>query len=244
MNADNQAIRESMLKKFDGCDSIDPGSPESPSIWLFGIEPGWSKNDQESAADQKSNQDDCYSIQTQIKWPFNRNAFKLLAAMHGNGYSVKTYKEFAEKFQPFVHDSKGYFKGNLYPYACNNVHEWHEYAARETGFPDKKSYLQWCSDYRFPEVKNWVDEYQPKVFIGVGSTYRADFSRAFFGEAVELKEEIFSVNGHGKRIFYTKVAGKTLFVIPHLSGGKNGLNSNESIRLAGEFIANFLSTSS
>lgn len=31
-----------MLNKFDGCDGGDPGTPSDPSIWVFGLEPGWS----------------------------------------------------------------------------------------------------------------------------------------------------------------------------------------------------------
>lgn len=69
---------------FDHCDGGDPGTPKSPSIWLFGLEPGWSKTDakaEQLTTDCKEDLD--YSVETQLGWPFNRNAFKLLAALDG-----------------------------------------------------------------------------------------------------------------------------------------------------------------
>lgn len=242
MNMAQQRIRESMLEKFDGCDSSEPGSPAEPSIWLFGIEPGWSKRDQEAESAQVSDHDDSYSIERQMKWPFNRNAFKLLAAMHGDGHSARTYRDFAARFQPFVRGSKGYFKGNLYPYPCNSVDHWHEYAAVESGFQDKASYVQWCQEFRLPAVKKWVDEYQPTVFIGVGLSNSSNFAQAVFGKDVILDEKQFAVNGHGKRILYKNLNEKTLVVLPHLSGSRNGLNSFDAIQIAGEFINKLIKT--
>lgn len=229
----NEDAAKEMLEKFDGYDSGDPGSPGSPSVWLFGIEPGWSKADQVKTVVGEMPKD--YSLSTQLQWRYNQNAFKLLAAM--NGYSVEQFREFAEKTQPFVRGSLGYFKANLYSYACHAVDEWHEYAAKETGFSDKKSYLQWCQENRLPEIKKWIDKCQPKLFIGVGNTHRDRFSLAAFGRVVNFGVHQFAVNNHGKKIYYFSAGSIKLAVIPHLSGGRNGLNSDESLQRAGSFIA-------
>lgn len=231
----NEDVAKEMLEKFDGYDSGDPGTTESPSVWLFGIEPGYSKADQVRDLNANVLKDQDYSLATQLQWRYNQNAFKLLAAM--NGYEVEQYRKFAEKAQPFVRGCSGYFKANIYPYACNNVGEWHEYAAKETGFLDKKSYLQWCQENRLPEIKKWIDKCQPKLFIGVGNTHRDRFSLAVFGRIVDFDVHQFAVNNHGKKIYYSSADGIKLVVIPHLSGGRNGLNSDDSLQKAGSFIA-------
>jgi hypothetical protein len=235
----NENIAKSMLEEFDGCDSYNPGSPNSPAIWLFGIEPGSSKKDQEleraSRASNIANISDAdYSINTQIKWPFNQKAFKLLAAM--KGYQVEKYCDFAQSHQPFVKGSEGYFKGNLYPYACNSLDAWPDDVIKEIGTSDKSEYRQWCRQYRLPAIKQWVDKYQPKIFIGVGITCRSEFSLATLGKQVEFKEKVITVNSHNKHIFYFVEGLRKLVVVPHFIG-RYGLNSNKSLQLAGEFIA-------
>ncbi|MGE8516899.1 MAG: hypothetical protein ACN6OM_09815 [Alcaligenes nematophilus] len=228
----------SMLDKFDGCEGGDSGSITNPTIWLFGVEPGWSKFDQKNPNPPANPMDDGYSINTQIKWIYNRNAFKLLAAI--DGMPVSNYREFAHERQPFAQGSKGYFKGNLYPYACNKLTCWPQDAIEETGLANKAEYQTWCAKYRFPAIKSWVDEHQPKIFIGVGNTFRDQFVLAVFGHHVELKCQTITINGHNKNIFFAQDGSRKLVVLPHLSGGRNGLNSNESIRQTGVFINNFL----
>lgn len=228
----------SMLDKFDGCEGGDPGNEASPSIWLFGIEPGWSVYDQENVEPKNDPMDDGYSVQTQLQWPFNRNAFKLLAAI--SGVSASQYREFANKHQPFVQGSTGYFKGNLYPYACNKVTTWPDDAREETGFASKAQYQEWCAAHRWPAIKSWVDEHKPKLFIGVGNTFRNQFSLSVFGQSVEFECRDISVNGYSKKIYFGESDGRKLVVIPHLSNGSNSLNSDEAIEKAGALISSFL----
>ena len=232
------ASLNSMLEKFYGCEGGDAGSQGAPSIWLFGIEPGWSKNDQKNIGEDHHPVDEGYSVNKQLKWIYNRNAFKLLSII--NGYQIAQYREFAEKQQPFVQGCTGYFKGNLYPYACNNVDDWPEDAVKETGFVTKVEYQNWCREYRWPAIKSWVDEHEPQLFIGVGNSFREQFSLAVFGRHVELKDRNFTINGHSKRLFYSNTDGRKLVVVPHLSGGRNGLNSHKSIEQAGTFIKEFI----
>jgi len=226
----------STTREFDGCDGGDPGSPEAPAVWLFGIEHGTYKS-RHDASFHTAQDDPDYSIQTQLKWPYNQKAFKLLAAIEGK--EVANYREFADIYQPFVKQSKGYFKGNLYPFACRNISEWPAEAREETGLT-KLEYREWCKKHHIPAIKKWIDKYQPKIFIGVGTTSKSEFVSAVFGEEIELNTYRFSVNGHEKQIFHAKTIERRLVIVPHLSGSRYGLNSNESLRIAGEFIANFI----
>lgn len=232
----NDNLKMSATKEFDGCDGGDPGSAESPSVWVFGIEHGTYKS-RHDADFQQGEDDPNYTIQTQLKWSYNQKAFKLLAAM--SGVPVEKYREFAGDKQPFVHESKGYFKGNLYPYACRSVSDWPLAAEEETGM-SKVEYREWCKQHHLPAINKWVDKYRPKVFIGVGTTNKSEFANAVFGRDIEFDAHQFSVKGHRKNIFHSKSGGRRLVVVPHLSGSRHGLNSNESLRIAGEFIARFI----
>lgn len=236
----NKEFAESMLVEFDGCDNDRPGSPESPAIWVFGIEPGDSIADRlvRSKTGDKLNHstDQSYSIERQLKWPFNQKTFKLLAAIEGEADS----KAFAKNKQPFVEGSDGYFKGNIYPYACNNVAEWSSETQDELGC-GKDMYIQWCNEHRIPVIHSWVKKYRPKIFIGVGAGYRMVFSRAVFGREVCFDEMQILGKSQVKTIYSHKENGCRLVVIPHFSG-PYGMNCDKSIRGVGEFIAGFMAT--
>ena len=222
--------------ELDGCDGGDAGCPEAPSIWLFGIEHGIyrSIHDPDFSAQPD---DQTYSVETQLQWPYNQKAYKLLAAIAGE--EVDDYVDFAKARQPFVKHARGYFKGNLYPYSCRSTSDWPAQAQLETGM-SKVQYRDWCREHHFPLIRSLIDRHQPKIFIGVGITCRAEFSRALFGDVVPLDMHRFEVNGHWKTIFHAQASGRRLVVVPHLSGGQYGLNSNESLRIAGKFIADFI----
>ena len=221
---------------FFGCDGGDHGSPQAPSIWLFGIEPGWGKADAESDVAQpeedRSAEYQTYPIGLQLGWPFNRNAFKLLAAI--DNIDPASYRAFANDRHPFESGYKGYFKGNLSPIPFNKISDWDGGARAVTGFDERRSYESWLRVERLPIIAEWVAKYRPKLFIGVGTSRRDDFSAAV--GVSELKLHEFDVNGSKKRIWWSKGQRANMVVIPHLSGGPNGLNSNVSIRIAGEFI--------
>ncbi|WP_198288730.1 DNA translocase FtsK [Pandoraea sp. B-6] len=233
----NRNFSEEALAKFVGCDSdeLAAGTPSAPSIWLFGIEHGTYKS-QHDGADPTSGSDE-YSIGLQRKWPYNQKAFKLLAAM--KGFSVANWSEFAETHQPFVRGSRGYFKGNLYPFACHDVGHWPQDAADETGIADKREYQAWCRDHRLPAIRSWVEEYQPEVFIGVGIGYRADFASAVFDDLVTLNESVISARNQTRRVFHQSAGRKKLVVVPHFSS-PSGLNSDALLQRTGEFIADLV----
>jgi len=221
---------------FEGGDGGDAGSPEAPSIWLFGQEHGDALNieqEPETSRDARA-----YSVESQLRYPFNRNAFKLFAAISGE--LVSRYEQFAHRHQPWVPGSTGYFKGNLYPYPCRNVATWSEAAAGETGFACKGDFVAWCNEHRLPDIAEAVRRHRPRLFIGIGATMAPVFSRAYFGAALPLESYQFAVEGHTKKIRYATHNGGRLVVLPHISSGSNGLNSDEALQVAGGFIAGLM----
>lgn len=221
---------------FEGGDGGDAGGPESPSTWLFGIEHGDAINISKELAAESTERD--YSIEMQLIYPFNRNAFKLFAAI--DGQPVDRYVEFARVHQPWVPGSKGFFKGNLYPFPCRGLGTWSDQAFVETGFERKQDVVKWCNEHRLPAIAEAVRYYRPRLFIGVGAQMSREFSLAYFGATLPLETYQFAVNGHVKKIRYAIHNGGRLVVLPHLTGGSNGLNSDEAIRVAGAFISGLL----
>ena len=225
---------------LESCDGGDHGSPATPSIWVLGIEPGWSLTDQKKEANgQKISPETLaeYSIDLQLGWPFNLAAFKLLAALDGR--SPEDYLAFAREKRPFERGCTGYFKGNLFPEAFNNVPAWDDEAAQATGFSSKADYQVWMRDARFPILTSWIEKCLPKLIIGVGLAHTEDFL-AVTQASGNPEEHSFEVNGHSKRMFMTQSGLVPLAVIPHLTGGPNGLNSNEAIAHAAQQIRSHL----
>jgi hypothetical protein len=231
--------KSAMLQEFFGCDGGDPGSPTSPSLWLFGIEPGNSIYDQKSPAlDRQKIAAPKYSIDLQKIWPFNKKAFKLLSVVYG--YELKQYMEFAEKHRPFEEGCTGFFKGNIYPIPCRDIGTWHQGAGLAAGFQSKSDYRNWCRENRFPVIRSWVEKFRPSTIIACGLGNATDFSLAFFGHVPQVEEQTFRVNNYQKRVLSTSYEGTALIVVPHLSGGQGGLNSDEACRLVGEYIKNLV----
>lgn len=222
------------LEKFSGCDCDEQsaGTPSNPSIWLFGIEHGTFRSIHDETYNNEA-PDDNYSVATQLRWPYNQKAFKLLAAI--DGHPCSDYLKFAQTKQPFVKGVHGYFKGNLYPMACRSIGTWTDQSISETGFTSKSEYQSWCNSRRIPTIHAWINEYQPRLFIGVGIRHVNDFVEAVFGERAPLSHHQLLVNGSKKNIYYRTEDWRRLVVIPHFSGS-NGLNSNESIQQVGNFI--------
>ena len=222
------------------CDGGDHGTPERPSIWVLGIEPGWSLADQ-AADEQRTPEMDAlsnqYSIELQLSWPYNRNAFKLLAAIDGK--APEHYREFAEARRPFEQGSAGYFKGNLFPEPFNNVGAWDAEAIESTGFVTKSEYQAWLRATRFPVIRSWIEKCRPRLVIGTGLTHLEDFL-AITGTTETPLAYPFEVNGQPKRVHVAMSGTVPIAVVPHLSGGANGLNSHEATRIAADRIRTIL----
>lgn len=227
------------LTKFSGCDNgvIEAGTPDNPSIWLLGIEHGTFNSIHDGS--KEHNQEDDYSIEHQLTYPYNRKAFKLLAALYPE-YGLDKHEDFAKFHKPFVHGQKGYFKGNLYPYPCPKESSWSKKAATETGFRTKKEYIDWCYENRLPVMHSWVKEHEPELIIGVGIGQRWAFAKTVFDNDSVLKEHKI-MSDHKQRLFWHMDDDRLLVVIPHFSG-PYGLNSNDIIRKTAEFIAHKFDT--
>ncbi|MCC4293270.1 hypothetical protein [Brevundimonas aurantiaca] len=218
------------------CDGGDPGTPDRPSTWLLGIEPGWSLADSISAENEGENRDKAlahYGIELQLGWPYNRNAFKLFAAI--NGLPVEDYVRFAEHARPFERGSNGYFKGNLFPEPFNKVGSWDDKAACATGFATKTDYQEWQRSVRFGVMRKWIAKCKPKIVIGTGLTHLHDFL-AITGTEKTPTPQHFEVNGHSKKVYIATCGIVPVAVVPHLSGGPHGLNSDEAIRISAGLI--------
>ncbi|SDD88189.1 hypothetical protein SAMN05444678_1304 [Sphingomonas sp. YR710] len=235
-----RAFRERMRDPeafLESCDGGDAGTPNARSIWLLGLEPGWSRADAANkmngghASELLRN----YAVDLQLKWPFNRNAFKLLSVLSGG--NAEDYEQFARQFRPFERGCKGYFKGNLYPVACNRISAWTNQDAMQTGFDQKSMYHEWMREVRLPIVRSWVEKCNPSLIICLGLTHLDDFTAATSMEMPRLHE--FQVSGHKKRIYMGEGSVPTV-VLPHLSGGSNGLNSNEAISYVARYIRSAL----
>lgn len=228
------SIKESALGKdlsdpYPGCDGGDLGSPESPSIWVFGLEWGYSKKDKKLDADGTRVFDPDYTIETQLKIDCNSKLFNVLAVMHG--YDIENTTLFANKAQPFVKGAKGFFKGNLFPLGFNNLEDWEP----TEEFSDKTEYKEWMIQNRLPVIRSLIKKYLPKLFIGFGS---GSHNEKAFGLAVGVEswdEKVFHVNGDEKRILFSKKGLVDAVIIPH-TAGPAGLNSYEARRICGEFI--------
>lgn len=218
------------------CDGGDPGTPEDPSIWLFGIEPGWTFSDQQSDeawTPEAAARLAAYSVDLQLEWNYNRKAFQLLAALEG--LSPRDYLYFARRAQPFVANSKGYLKGNLFPVPFNKVTVWDEGAILMTGFETKQEYRSWVRSARFPVLKAWMERCRPRLVIGCGITHVAEYLE-IAGADQPPREFQFEVNGHIKRVFISTGGIAPVAIVPHLSRGIYSLNSYESIARTAEII--------
>lgn len=217
------------------CDGGDIGSIEVPSTWLMGVEPGWSLQDQsreQEGVPAPRQLDTSYSVDMQLGWPFNRTAFKLLCAIEGG--EPKDYEAFARRVRPFERGSKGYFKANLFPLPFNNLAQWDEEARRDTGFESKMDYQKWLREARFPVLTAQLELHRPKVLIATGLSHLQDFLQV--ANAQPGREHVLTVNGRNKRVHLATGGVVPLVVLPHLSGGPNGLNSNAAVSLAAELV--------
>ncbi len=224
---------------LETCDGGDPGNPDKPSLWLFGIEPGWSLADQvaDAAGDvaTAARRDELrrYPLELQMTWPFNVAAFKLLAALAD--HSPDDWRAFAEQARPFERGSPGYFKGNLFPEPFHKVGAWDAAATEATGFATKAEYRAWLRDRRFAVMQRWLVRCRPKLLLGLGTSFLGDFLQVA-GVQGEPEMIRFTINGHGKRMVMASSGIVPLAVVPHLTGGSNGLNSHAAITCAADVI--------
>lgn len=96
---------------------------------------------------------------------------------------------------------------------------------------------------RFPLLTSQLERHRPKLLIATGMSHLQDF--LYVTKSKSSKEHVFKINDSKKRMFVSTDGLVPLVVLPHLSGGSNGLNSNAAVAhaaqvhdlLAGEGLA-------
>lgn len=217
------------LGKSYGYDGGSPGSAGSPSIWLFGLEPGSPvapQPDEDQVAE--------YSVATQLRWPYNVAAFKLLTAIAGE--ELEKFEIFAHERRIFERDSPGYFKGNLFPYPCYSLETWSEDARRVTGFSSKNEYKKWCREHRYAVIRDWLAECKPRIFIGVGISHRKDFASVVLGPGKELVRTVLHIDEKDCPVYYGCQQDRFVFVVPHFTN-RFRRPSDNVLRAVGSFIS-------
>jgi hypothetical protein len=222
---------------FSGCDGGDIGSPQNRSIWVCGIEWGGSGHDPASLKEiiLKSVDSPPYGYEyhsENLAYIFNWQTLKLLTAIQGE--SVENYIQASEKTRPFVKDSKGFFKMNLFPVAFKDTsnQRWISDFITITGFQNKEEYLTWCRQVRFLNLKSWVEKFKPKLIICFGKSFLADFESAFVNGSSEFTKETIL----NRELSWTRTQDETLIVICPFPVNRYGLNSHVLLQAFGERI--------
>lgn len=221
---------------FSGCDGGDIGSPYSRSIWVCGIEWGGGHDLaslKENILDQVGTPPFGYDDPSHnLAYIFNWQTMKMLTAMQGG--LVEDYVDMVKHHRPFVKDSKGFFKMNLFPIAFKDTdhQRWLADFTDLTGFQNKEKYLAWCRHVRFTAMRSWVSKFKPKVIVCFGKTFAADFEAAFVnGKAKITKETILN-----RELSWTRTEDDVLVVICPFPVGRYGLNSHALLQAFGSRI--------
>lgn len=225
---------------YSGCDGGDPGSTWTPATWVCGIEWGSPSRNQQLVDHMRKqlNRDASepppgYNRwQRNIEFPFNQKVNKILASR--SGYPVTEYKAFARNEQPFVRESTGYFKMNLFPmsFPDTRASRWLQQLTDITGFSDKHEYLQWCREHRFARISEWAKRYAPRTVICLAKTYFPDYRAAFRVPKGSWYKE--KTDGVTIRWNFND-CGSLVVVIPFVTSPK-GLTSNRHSQAVGNRI--------
>ncbi|MDA3061751.1 MULTISPECIES: hypothetical protein [unclassified Campylobacter] len=243
----NEKVRNFLLSSV-GFDGGDLGSPKRQSIWLCGIEWGLGYNNIEDLKNTLCNYiplkniiennknffagiEDLYD---NIKYPYNRNAIKILSHMLDyNG----DYKKFNNDFKPFGKNEIGFFKMNLLPISFPNTRDFDKRnkTAQAIGFKDYNHYIEECHK-RFKLLKELKEKYQPKIIICTGKTFdkfkiafgiKNDDIKHYDGEKNSDFDCAISEYKNGKKCLFVQTR---FIVFPHLCSNIGLKNCGENIR--------------
>lgn len=224
------------LADFSGCNGGNIGSKDNPSIWVCGLEynEDWSADDLQYNIYQEKWENTPNFGMAELQWNNHHYPiYKLLDFIAGSD-DYQTYQAFAENKQIFVQDSKSpYYKMNLYPIGFPKHDD-----AWKTQYNDilelnsRDEYIGACKQHRFPAMKQWVQDYAPKMIICLGRTSKAYFDMAFGDNDDEFFE--FQLDGQG--ISYKKNNNGTIIVVlPFLT-----YTSNNTLWVYGVFLRGLL----
>lgn len=232
-HGDPSALFRAWCLGHSGCEGGDLGSARTPATWVCGIEPGGPHSVDAAALQRLVRAPDSARAQpgyadwhSNLAGSFRRRITKLLAALDGR--PVAEYRAFAEQRQPFVQGSHGYARLNLYPvgFADTDPARWNVEFAAATGFVRKADYLAWCDAHRLPALRRWATAHAPRLVVGLGKSYLAQFERAFLDQGAPLVHERIA----GKQLSWGRNAsGGVVAVLPFLTSA-SGLQSNAAIQ--------------
>jgi hypothetical protein len=227
-------------KGFSGCD----GGNLQGSVWFCGIEWGTGKDHpletelnlsvSEPLQIYETADDIFMDRASGRRYPLGVKLTKLIAAMRGR--SVSEYRSVAYENPFLFHRRSDYFKMNLYPVAFRNVDAklWVDQYQRLTGLATRDQYLQWCRKHRFPQMQSWVNRGQPKLVVGIGTTFSDDFFAAFGATGRRNHERVNDAN----LVWSNTNSGNTrIAVIPFLGYQKGSLNSDRLLQSFAERLA-------
>ncbi|AVO35471.1 hypothetical protein [Ottowia oryzae] len=232
---------ETWAQSYAGCDGGDIGSPERRAIWLCGIEWGGARTAGQLQAEMQRGEPrprgGYGNASDNLGYIFNRQAMKILSAIHGT--QVSGYRDFCEQAKPFTQGSSGYFKMNLYPIAFKDTNQarWHADFAQATGFEEKSGYIEWCRQLRFPQMRQWAAAARPKLILCLGKSYRDDFHKAFCDENTRLTHD---PPIDGRDLWWGVNRDGILVAIIPFMVNRHGLTRNESIQKFGDRIAQLM----
>jgi len=154
---------------FSGCD----GGNRHGAIWFCGIEYGGNEDEQSFCFSDVSEPAHLSADQlesTLAKSQYMQKVAKSYAVLHGSEPS--NYYQIALARKLFDEESDT-FKINLFPISFHNDSDelWQKWLYERTGLPTKSLYRAWCQLYRFPKMKQWVCEGNPKVIVATGTSY-------------------------------------------------------------------------
>ncbi len=248
------ADTRTVSKKFEdwakGLSGIPGGNPEG-ELWFCGIEYGGGTKEVEFGIPDTDKSLSKYPFWTQefkdankneyTTWQFNQKQAKIAVAYLRDGSLDDWHEYMREKF--YTHNGHT-FGMNLYPLSFHDTDDkwWTSQHYEKIGLLSKAEYKGWCSQHRFPKLRELVVKHSPKALVCTGN----GFKRAFLIAFADTVEQLFDKNGFqkedvGKRkkpkyVEWTRINnGKTLLVItPFL--GPGGLMSDASLVDLGSLI--------
>lgn len=237
---ENQKIVD-WLKSPLGCD----GGNIDGSIWFFGLEYGGMEQSlswlQDEAMQEHAHVGKDYRERFPNAFPYNTKLCKLYAAMLGR--SLHDYSSvFEETYmfgRPGTVPASDTYKGNIYVCAFPEENEEHFTEEFQTAFEckTKEEYKALHRTHRFPMLRAWVKEHNPKVIVCFGISYPADFVRAFHDASGDC-EFMTNESGENVRAMWGMINdNKTLLIIvPFLGRFPSSLQSDAQLQEAGEII--------
>jgi transcriptional activator of eps genes len=244
---DDQARFDAFLASYAGCDGGNPAA----DVWVCGIEHGGELEDISSGLTpdlEPSTWSDSYKAEhpTYTKWPYNQKVAKIFVSLKsdraGKELRPNEWRSYlASRLYVPGGDS---FKLNLFPLASRKVTDasWEKTYREHPFLASKQHYVERCRQVRFPFFAAKRRQYHPRVVLGTGKGFTADFVSAFgFMDAPYRRCVLGEENGGRECVVYTQ--GDSHLVVSPFLGGPSGVNRNVHLSELGRLISSLLGPS-